>query len=59
MLRPTDIRVLSHNINTLPTTSVAELGAPVDLYHNLSPSIIGMQEPNKNWTCYDSTIGRL
>jgi hypothetical protein len=47
------------NIHTIPTTSVAALGASFDLYHHLSPSIIGMQEPNKNWTCYDSTMGRL
>jgi hypothetical protein len=59
MLQPTDIRVLSHNINTLPTTSVAELGASLDLYSNLTPTILGMQEMNKNWKCYDATVGRL
>jgi hypothetical protein len=58
-LSPTDTRVLSHNINSLPTSSIAELGATFDLYHHLSPSIIGLQETNKIWNCYDATIGRL
>ena len=58
-LLTTDIRVLSHNINSLPTSSTAELGATFDLYHHLSPSIIGLQETNKNWKCYDATIGRI
>ena len=58
-LLPTDLRVLSHNINTLPTASQAELGASFDLYHRLNPSIIGLQETNKNWTLYDPTVGRL
>ena len=38
---------------------MAELGATFDLYHHLSPSIIGLQETNKNWNCYDATIGRI
>jgi hypothetical protein len=60
-LSPTDIvHVLSHNINSLPTSSTAaELGVTFDLYHHLSPSIIGLQEMNKNWNCYNATIGRL
>ena len=58
-LLPTDIRVLSHNINSLPTASEAELGASFDLYHQLNPSVIGLQETNKNWTFYDATVGRI
>jgi hypothetical protein len=54
-ISPTDIRVLSHNINSLPTSSTDKLGATFDLYHHLSPSIIGLQETNKNWNCYDAT----
>jgi hypothetical protein len=58
-LKPTEIRVLSHNINTLPTSSPAELGVSFDLYRNLNPSILGLQETNKNWSKYDATVGRL
>jgi hypothetical protein len=59
ILQPTEIRVLSHNINTLPTSSPAELGASFDLYRQLNPSIIGLQETNKNWKKYDATVGRV
>jgi hypothetical protein len=59
ILKPTEIRVLSHNDNTLPTTSIEELGASFDLYRNLNPTIIGMQETNKNWSKYDPTVGRI
>jgi hypothetical protein len=58
-LKPTEIRVLSHNINTLPTSSPAELGVSFDLYRNLNPSILGLQETNKNWSKYDATVGRM
>jgi hypothetical protein len=58
-LAPTDIRVLSHNINTIPTSSPAELGVSFDLYRNLNPSIIGLQETNQNWSKYDETTGRV
>ena len=58
-LRTTDIRLLSHNINTLHTTTQAELGATFDLYQEFDPTIIGIQECNKNWTVYDKTEGRL
>jgi hypothetical protein len=30
-----------------------------DLYANLNPSIIGLQETNKNWLHYDSTTGHV
>jgi hypothetical protein len=59
MLEPTEIRVLSHNVNTLPTTSIKELGASFDPYQNLNPTMIGMQETNKNWSKYDPTVGRV
>jgi hypothetical protein len=58
-LAPTDIRVLSHNINTIPTSSPAELGVSFDLYRNLNPSIIGLQETNQNWSKHDETTGRV
>jgi hypothetical protein len=59
MLAPTDIHVLLHNINTIPTLSPAELGASFNLYHNLNPSIIGLQETNQNWSKYDETTGQV
>ena len=45
-LLPTDIRILSHNINTLHTTTHAKLGATLNLYQELDPTIIGIQECN-------------
>jgi hypothetical protein len=45
-LIPTDICLLSHNINTLHTTTTAELGITLDLYNELDPTIIGLQECN-------------
>ena len=41
------IRLLSHNINTLHTTTSAELGATFDLYHQFDPTILGLQECKK------------
>ena len=58
-LAPADLRLLSHNINTLQTTTSAELGATFDAYEALNPTIIGLQETNKNWTIYDKTEGPL
>jgi hypothetical protein len=58
-LRPTKIRIFSHNINTLSTTSIEELGVSFDMYRHLNPSIIGLQETNKNWSKYDATRGRV
>jgi hypothetical protein len=58
-LLPTDIRILSHNINTLPTTSPAELGATFDKYQELDPTILCLQECNKNWSQHDKTEGPL
>jgi hypothetical protein len=43
MLQPTEIRVLSQNINTLPTTSPAELGA--------SPSTCTETSTRQFWAC--------
>jgi hypothetical protein len=47
-LAPTKIRILSHNVNTLPTTSPAELDISFDLYCNLNPLIMEIQEMNPN-----------
>ena len=58
-LQPTDIHLISHNINTLHTTMLAELGAILDSYSALQPNILGLQEMNKNWTIYDKTEGPL
>ena len=58
-LRPTDIRLLSHNINTLHTTTQAELSATFELYSEFDPTILGIQECNKNWTIFDKTEGPL
>jgi hypothetical protein len=58
-LSPTDIRLLSPNINTLHTITPPELGATLDLYQELDPTIIGLQECNKNWKKYDKTEGPL
>ena len=58
-LLPTDIRVLSQNINTLPTSTPAELEATLAIYKKHNPTIIGLQETNKNWSVYEATIGRL
>ena len=59
-LAPTDLRLLSHNINTLHTTTSAELSATFDSYKVFQPStIIGLQETNKNWSLYDKTEGPL
>ena len=54
-LQNTDIRVISHNVNTLPTNTPAELGATIDYYRQLNPTILCLQETNKNWTKYDHT----
>ena len=58
-LSTTDIRILSHNINTLHTTTTAELSATFDLYSEFTPTILGLQETNKNWKLYDRTEGPL
>ena len=58
-LAPTDLQIISHNINTLHTTTSAELGATFDAYEALQPTIIGLQETNKNWSIYDKTEGPL
>ena len=58
-LAPTDLRLLSHNINTLHTTTSAELGATFNTYEALQPTIIGLQETNKNWLLYDKMEGPL
>ena len=50
------IRVLSHNINTLQTTTDAELISTFQLYSELDPTIIGIQECNKNWNIPDKTL---
>ena len=54
-----DIRIISHNINTLHTTTMAELGATFDSYSKFQPTIIGFQETNKNWNLYDKTEAPL
>ena len=58
-LAPTDLQLLSHNINTLHTMTTAELGATFDSYDTFQPTIIGLQETNKNWSLYDKTEGPL
>jgi hypothetical protein len=58
-LLPTEIHILSHNINTLHTITPAKLGATLDLYQELDPTIIGIQECNKNWSKYTTTEGHL
>ena len=58
-LASTNLRLLSHNINTLQMTTSAELGATFDTYEALQPTIIGLQETNKNWSLYDKTEGPL
>ena len=58
-LRQQEIRIISHNINTLHTTTVAELGATFDSYSEFQPMIIGLQEMNKNWSLYDKTEAPL
>ena len=52
-LNQQDIRIISHNTNTLHTTTMAELGAPFDSYSEFQPTIIGLQETNKNWSLND------
>ena len=59
ILPPTDVRLLSHNINTLHTSTQAELGATFDLYQDFSPTILGIQECNKNWSINDKTVAPL
>jgi hypothetical protein len=54
-LRNTDIRLISHNINTLHTTTTPELEATIASYQAFDPTILGLQETNKNWTQYDKT----
>ena len=58
-LTPQDIRIISHNINTLHITTMAELGATFDSYSEFQPTIIGLQEMNKNWSLYDKTEAPL
>jgi hypothetical protein len=29
------------------------------MYQNLNPTILGLQETNKNWSKYDPTVGRV
>ena len=58
-LNQQDIRIISHNINTLHMTTTAELGATFDLYSEFQPTIIGLQETNKNWSLYDKTEAPL
>ena len=58
-LNQQDIRIISHNINTLHTTTTAELGATFDSYSEFQPMIIGLQETNKNWSLYDKTEAPL
>ena len=58
-LAPTDLQLISHNINTLHTMTTAELGATFDSYATLNPTIIGLQETNKNWSLYKKTEGPL
>ena len=58
-LASADIWLISHNINTLHTTTSAELGATFDSYNMLQPMILGLQETNKNWSKYDKTEGQL
>jgi hypothetical protein len=58
-LLPTDIRILSHNINTLHAITPAILSATLDLYQELDPTSIGIQECNKNWSKYTTTEGTL
>ena len=58
-LAPTDLHLISHNVNTLHMTTTAELGATFDAYEALQPTIIGLQETNKNWSLYDKTEGPL
>jgi hypothetical protein len=54
-----EIRVFSHNIDSLPTTSTEELGASFDMHQNLNTTILGLQETNKNWSKFDPTVGRV
>ena len=58
-LAPADLWFISHNINTLHTMTSAELRATFDSYKALQPTIIGLQETNKNWSLYDKTEGPL
>ena len=58
-LRQQEIRIISHNINTLHTTTTAKLGATFDSYSEFQPMIIGLQETNKNWSLYDKTEALL
>jgi hypothetical protein len=37
----------------------AELGVTMDLYNELDPTIIGIQECNRNWSKYNKTEGPL
>ena len=58
-LHQTDVRLISHNINTLHTSTQAELGTTFELYQNFDPTILGIQECNKNWSIYDRTVAPL
>jgi hypothetical protein len=46
-------------MNTLTTSSPAELEATFEIYKKHQPTIIGLQETNKNWNKYDATVGRV
>jgi hypothetical protein len=55
-LHQTDVRLISHNINTLETSTQAELSTTFALYQDfVEPTILGIQECNKNWTIHDRT----
>ena len=58
-LAPIDLHLLSYNINILHTMTSAELGATFNSYEVFQPTIIGLQETNKNWSLYDKTEGPL
>jgi hypothetical protein len=51
----TDIRLISHNINTLPTTTNIELETTFNDYKAYDPTVIGLQECNRNWNNYTKT----
>jgi len=51
----TDIRLISHNINTLPTTTNIELETTFVDYKAYDPTVIGLQECNRNWNNYIQT----
>jgi hypothetical protein len=54
-LRHTDIRLISHNINTLSTTTNIELETTLNAYKEFDPTVLGLQECNRNWANYNQT----